>query len=112
MFGKRLAYLRGDKTQEEVAKALGLSRARYAHYEQGRSEPSLELLEKMADYFDVSVDYLLGRTNDPEEYVSLDSPEIRAIARKLKNASPQKLDLFHKLVDSMVEEAENDKGNN
>lgn len=60
VIGKRLKKLRGDKTQEEVAKDIGLSRARYAHYEQGRSEPNLELIEKFANYFKVSSDYLLG----------------------------------------------------
>ena len=60
MIGKHLKKLRGDKTQEEVAKDLGLSRARYAHYEQGRSEPNLELIEKFANYFRVTSDYLLG----------------------------------------------------
>lgn len=62
MIGKLLKKLRGDKTQEEVAKNLGLSRARYAHYEQGRSEPNLELIEKFANYFGVTSDYLLGLT--------------------------------------------------
>ena len=46
MLGKRLAELRGDKTQDEIAKIFGLSRSRYAHYEQGRSEPSYELLNR------------------------------------------------------------------
>ncbi|MFS0766071.1 helix-turn-helix domain-containing protein [Peribacillus phoenicis] len=64
MIGSKLKKLRGKRTQEEVALKIGVSRARYSHYENGRSEPDMEILQKMADYFGVSTDYLLGRTND------------------------------------------------
>lgn len=67
MLTKRLKNLRGKTTQEEVAGRIGISRARYSHYENGRSEPDTETLNKLADYYDVSVDYLLGRTDDPNE---------------------------------------------
>jgi HTH-type transcriptional regulator, competence development regulator len=67
MLTKRLKNLRGKTTQEDVAGRIGISRARYSHYENGRSEPDTETLNKLADYYDVSVDYLLGRTDDPNE---------------------------------------------
>ncbi|MGE6718681.1 helix-turn-helix domain-containing protein [Peribacillus frigoritolerans] len=63
MIGNKLKKLRGKRTQEEVALKIGVSRARYSHYENGRSEPDMEILQKMADYFNVSTDYLLGRTD-------------------------------------------------
>lgn len=50
-------------TQREVAKRLGISQPSYIRYENGTAEPSLENLVKLADLFDVSVDYLLGRTD-------------------------------------------------
>lgn len=50
-------------TQREVAKRLGISQPSYIRYENGKAEPSLENLVKLADMFDVSVDYLLGRTD-------------------------------------------------
>ena len=50
-------------TQREVAKRLGISQPSYIRYEKGKAEPSLENLVKLADLFDVSVDYLLGRTD-------------------------------------------------
>lgn len=59
MFGDRLKKLRGKSTQEDVAKFIGVSRARYSHYENGRSEPDLEVLKKLAEYFNVSIDYLI-----------------------------------------------------
>ncbi len=62
MLGGRLKSLRGKRTQEEVAKQIGVSRARYSHYENGRSEPDYETLKKLADYYKVTIDYLLTGT--------------------------------------------------
>ncbi|WP_062048297.1 helix-turn-helix domain-containing protein [Bacillus sp. JCM 19034] len=62
MLSKKLKQLRGNKRQEDVAKEIGVSRATYGHYEIGRTEPDNETLKKLADYFNVSTDYLLGRT--------------------------------------------------
>ena len=51
--------------QKDVASYLGVERTTYVKYERGDSEPSFETLCKLADYFDVSVDKILGRkTND------------------------------------------------
>lgn len=63
---KRLAHLRKEvgMTQEELADAIGLKRSAIAQYETGhRKEPEYEVLDKLAHYFDVSVDYLMGRTS-------------------------------------------------
>ena len=49
-------------TQRQLADYLQIAQPSYIRYENGSSEPSLETLVKIADYFDVSVDYLLGRT--------------------------------------------------
>ena len=62
---KRLKLLRGEKTQEKVADDLGLSRRAYSSYETGDREPPKDVLIKLADYFDVSVDYLLERSDSP-----------------------------------------------
>ena len=51
-------------TQREMAEYLKIAQPSYIRYENGSSQPSLETLVKLADYFDVSTDYLLGR----EEY--------------------------------------------
>lgn len=47
--------------QDKVAEDLGISLRAYQNYEYGAREPNLEMLNKLADYFDVTVDYLLGR---------------------------------------------------
>ena len=49
-------------TQRQLAEYLQIAQPSYIRYENGSAEPSLETIVKIADYFDVSVDYLLGRT--------------------------------------------------
>ncbi len=58
------ARLSKKLNQEEVAKALGITRGCYAHYEQGVREPSLDLLKKICTLLDVSADYIVGLTDD------------------------------------------------
>ena len=56
------------KTQADIARYLGISYPAYAHYESGRRDPDPHSLNKLADYFGVSVDYLLGRKEpDPSK---------------------------------------------
>ncbi len=58
-----LKQLRTEKkiTQTEVAKALNISQRTYSNYETGSREPSIETLIDMADYFNISIDLLVGR---------------------------------------------------
>lgn len=65
LLGHRLAELRNNKelTLKECAKNLGLNITTLSNYETGYREPSLETLTKIADFFNVSTDYLLGRTD-------------------------------------------------
>lgn len=67
MFGERLASLRKRKglSQYALAERLNFSRGQLANYEQGKREPDYNTLQKIADFFEVSVDYLLGRTDKP-----------------------------------------------
>lgn len=71
---ERLKALRKEKRlyQEDVAKELGIPKTTYASYEQGKSEPSLETVAKLAVYFGVTSDYLLGLANAPDESITPD----------------------------------------
>lgn len=66
-FGTRLTALRKEKKllQADLANKIGIARATYGAYEQGTRQPDFETLEKIADFFGVSTDYLLGRTDSP-----------------------------------------------
>lgn len=57
-----------DIRQKTIAKYLGVSQNTYSQYENGVISISPEMLIKLGDYFDVSVDYLLGRTNNKKRY--------------------------------------------
>ena len=63
-FGQTLAFLRKEKniSQKQAANDLGVSQALLSHYEKGIRECGLEFLVRAADYYDVSCDYLLGRS--------------------------------------------------
>ena len=65
--GERLRILRESVklSQVKMAELLGVKQSSINRYEQGQSAPSLETLVKYADYFDVSMDYLYCRTDDP-----------------------------------------------
>ncbi len=55
-----------DLTQEQMGEILHVSQRTYSHYEKGDREVPLEMLERMADYYDVSLDYLVGRSDEKE----------------------------------------------
>ena len=59
---KNLANLRKSLSlnQRDMAEKLNMVKATYAHYESGRSEPSIDTILKLADFFNCSTDYLLG----------------------------------------------------
>ena len=63
---RRLRDLREDhdKTQQQIADILGTSQTMYARYERGANELPLRHLLTLADYYGVSVDYLLGRSDE------------------------------------------------
>lgn len=65
IFQKRLIEQRtiNKLTQRQVADYLQIAQPSYIRYENGSAEPNLENLVKLAELFDISVDYLLGRTN-------------------------------------------------
>ena len=57
-----------DIKQREIAKYLNVSQNTYSQYETGVISLTAEVLIKLADYYKVSVDYLLDRTNNPNMY--------------------------------------------
>ena len=73
-FADCLQELREDReiTRKELAAALNISVSTLGMYEQGRREPNIDMLIKMADYFNVSLDFMVGRNlsdNSAEEVI-------------------------------------------
>ena len=67
ILGERLRALRKERhlTQRDMAEALGIAFNSYCRYELNEREPDAPVLKAMADFFQVSADYLLGRTDQP-----------------------------------------------
>ncbi|MCH5324180.1 MAG: helix-turn-helix transcriptional regulator [Eubacterium sp.] len=66
----RIRDLREDRdlTQVQCAKMLYVSKNTYIRYERGEIEPKFDVIIRMAKFYDVSVDYIAGLTNDKRKY--------------------------------------------
>ena len=66
-FRERLILLRKahNITQRQLATNIGMSERGIQNYELGRRRPTIDIAIALADYFDVSLDYLVGRSDDP-----------------------------------------------
>ena len=75
-FSERVRELRRKNymTQEALGKVLGVRQDSISTYESGKFYPEVRNLLALADYFGVSLDYLMGRTDDPEVH-QLSTPE-------------------------------------
>lgn len=96
-FSSRLQELRKEKglTQKEFAEQMKISRTRAASYEQNSREPTLELLSSIADFFDVDVDYLLGKSDKRKE---------SGRESELKKKEDEEEALFRRLMESLPAE--------
>ncbi len=67
---KRIRDLREDKdlNQTAVAKMLGMSQTGYSKYETGENDIPTSILIKLANFYNTSIDYLLGQTDNPRRY--------------------------------------------
>lgn len=68
MLNNRLKSLRNEKgvLQKSVAEYLKISTNAYGFYEQGERIPNVETLNKLSDYYNISIDYILGKSNIKE----------------------------------------------
>lgn len=83
MIGEKIKELRKNSkmTQEQLGDAIGVSKMAISYFEKGKKSPGRESLEKIADYFGVTTDYLLGRSADPE----LNEDEDKIVSKEGKN---------------------------
>lgn len=91
MLSKRLKSLRESKqlTQQELADKLNLSRVRYNNYETGKRNPDYDILQIIANFYDVSTDYLLGNTDNPNSGIILTDKDEKDIAKTMQKLKEQ-----------------------
>lgn len=109
MFGDRLKELRESKhlKQSDLAKELGIGRTTLSNYELNNREPDFNILKKIANYFNVSTDYLLG--NSTKKYldeVDQLEQEFEELRDKMKNISPSKRKKILKMIELFEEDEE------
>jgi len=83
VIGEKIKELRKNSkiTQEQLGNAIGVSKMAISYFEKGKKSPGRESLKKIADYFGVTTDYLLGRSEDPE----LNEEEDKVVSEEGKN---------------------------
>lgn len=74
--------VRKNLTQAEVANALGVSSVVYSRYETGARQPSIDIIVQLADFFCVTVDYLLGRQDVEDSTLSEYEIQLLIASRK------------------------------
>ena len=85
-----------DITRKDLAAALNISISTLGMYEQGRREPNIDMLIKMANYFDVSIDFLVGRSFKNE------NNELLVEALHLKNEIDKLPQGYKNIIDFML----------
>lgn len=106
----RLKELRKKRnaTQQEVADMLNITRAAYSNIENGKRDPDTETIVRLAQFFNVSTDYLLGLTDNPAPIPQLQiSQQDRTILDEIKSLSPERqkaLEIALRILKSEEEE--------
>lgn len=90
MYGKRIKKLRLEEgfKQKDLAEKLGISASSVGMYEREERQPDAETLKTIADFFDVSVDYILGNSNK-RDHKNLTAKDKRDISRTLDELADQ-----------------------
>lgn len=106
MFSDRLLKLRKEKelSQLELAKDLNVAKQTVSNWENANRCPDYEMLVKIADYFDVSLDYLLGRTDNRDYSVvktNYKGKEIELVINSKNNSYTQ--EQVQNLIDRLSE---------
>ena len=97
MLGYRLKVLRNNKglTQEQLAKVFNMSRSTYAQHEVDRRNPDYETLNLFADFFNVTTDFLLGRTDDPAPPAAPQKPSYEEMVLSAKTMGDASVIIFN-----------------
>ncbi|HCU2611581.1 TPA: helix-turn-helix transcriptional regulator [Clostridioides difficile] len=102
VLSKNLKDLRIKKglTQEQVAKDLMTTKVSISRYENGTREPKIEMLDSLSNYYNVSVDYLLGKTSI-ENYITTD--EISKIIKSYESLPKEAQEHINSYIEFLVD---------
>ena len=100
----RLRELRKEKniTMKELGNIVGVTESAISQYELGKREPSNETLFKLADFFDVSVDYLLGREEEEQKKPIPEDELDREILERFSKLSPADADKVAAFIEGLL----------
>lgn len=90
-------------SQAAVARAMGISRQNYAYYETNQRDPDTAMVKALAEFFGVSTDYILGRS-EPENKRLLNDPDVMEIAALYEKLPNDKKELVLAMARAMVNE--------
>ncbi|OZV13554.1 hypothetical protein CIW83_03130 [Tissierella sp. P1] len=107
MIGKRIKTLRNERNllQKDLAEQLNLSQQTISLYESEKRQPDYQILQSIADFFNVSVDYLLGRTDIKDSFIlSVKEDETKfgihnKIVDEIEKLSPESQEELKKLIE-------------
>ncbi|MGN0796225.1 MAG: helix-turn-helix domain-containing protein [Christensenellales bacterium] len=110
----KLKELRKEKNllQKDIAKELNIKNTTYSNWEVGVSEPDIQSLTRLADFFGCSIDYLVGREDEDGAFIisgnTLSEDEAQLLD-KLRQLNPLKKEIAYRYIDFLLEEQKNDK---
>ena len=87
-------------SQQQLANAIGVSQQSINKYENQDVEPDIAVIIKIADYFSVSIDYLVGRNMSPDFVVSSLTKEEKTVFSKYKTLNKKEKDIIKLLIDN------------
>jgi len=104
-----LAKLREELglTRKEVAEKLNIDQTTYGKYELSKRQPDYDTLQKIASFFNVSVDYLLGRTNvrNSNNNTDEDFPDdVKVLMRSVSKLTDKQKEIVKRLVQEFINE--------
>jgi len=109
-YGDRLKKLRNNAnlSQKELSDRLHINRSTYARYETSSTQPDFDTLVKLANYFNVTTDYILGNSDDPHK---TENEELQEFIEEVKvwykdepESKEEKLKMFKKMFEAFKED--------